>query len=206
LRIRAFGEALESYPELRGKISLLQVVIPSRLDVERYQFLKREIDRIVGEINGRYSEAGWTPVSYIFRSLTPRELLAFYRRSDIALVTPLKDGMNLIAKEYCACQLNDDGVLILSEFAGAAAQMSKEALVVNPFDIKGVASAIHRAYHMPLDERRARMRDMRRGVLQQNIFRWVDNFLSAAISKRAGDFPQAADYVPDLHRLSAPSV
>jgi trehalose 6-phosphate synthase len=203
LRIRAFGEALASYPELRGNVCLLQVVIPSRLDVERYQLLKRDIDRLVGEINGRYSEAGWTPVSYIFRSLTPRELLAYYRRSDIALVTPLKDGMNLIAKEYCACNLDDDGVLILSEFAGAAAQMSKDALLVNPYDVKGVAAAIQRAFHMDSDERRRRMRDLRRGVLQDDVFQWVDHFLTAAISKRIKDFPPVEDYVPALHREPA---
>lgn len=206
LRIRAFGEALASYPELRGNVCLLQVVIPSRMDVERYQMLKREIDRLVGEINGRYSEAGWTPVSYIFRSLAPHELLAYYRRSDIALVTPYKDGMNLIAKEYCACQLNDDGVLILSEFAGAAAQLSKDAVLVNPYDIKGMAAAIHRAYHMSPAERHERMRNLRRSILQENIYRWVDSFLSAAISKRMKDFPPVADYVPALHRAPAPAV
>ena len=203
LRIRAFGEALKTYPELRGNITLLQVVIPSRLDVERYQLLKRDIDRLVGEINGRYSEAGWTPVSYLFRALSPRELLAYYRRSDIALITPFKDGMNLIAKEYCACNLDDDGVLILSEFAGAAAQMSADALLVNPYDVKGMADAIHRAFHMEVEERRRRMRNLRRSVLEHNIFRWVDNFLTAAIAKQIKDFPHVKDFIPALHRDTA---
>ncbi len=203
LRIRAFGDALDLYPELRGKITFLQVVIPSRMDGERYQNLKREIDRLVGAINGKYSEPGWHPVSYLFRSLSDRELLAYYRRSDIVLVTPLKDGMNLIAKEYCACSLDDDGVLILSEFAGAAAQMSDEVLLVNPFDIRGVAAAIHHAFHMPPEERRERMRGLRRSILRQNVYRWVDSFLNAAIARRVKDFPQVTEFVPTLYPVAA---
>ena len=206
LRLRAFSDALDLYPELRGKIVFLQVVIPSRLDGERYQTLKNEIDRLIGFINGKYSESGWTPVNYLFRSLTENELLAYYRRSDIALVTPLKDGMNLIAKEYSACSLDDNGVLILSEFAGAAAQMRDDALLVNPFDIRGVAAAIHQAFHMPLAERRRRMRSLRRLILRQNVFRWVDSFLEAAIARRIKDFPQATEYVPLLYPTPASAV
>ncbi|HEY3294081.1 MAG TPA: trehalose-6-phosphate synthase [bacterium] len=198
LRIRAFGEALATYPELRGNVALFQVVVPSRLDGERYQQLKKEIDRLIGEINGKYSEAGWTPVHYLFRSLTDRELLALYRRSDIALITPLKDGMNLVSKEYCACSLDDNGVLILSEFAGAAAQMRQDALLVNPFDIQGVAAAIHRAFHMDAAERKVHMRRLRRGIQRSNIFHWVDNFLRAAIARTIKDFPRLEDYVPAL--------
>ena len=206
LRLRAFRDALELYPDLRGKIVFLQIVIPSRLDGQRYQDLKDEIDRLIGSINGKYSESGWTPVNYLFRSLTDTELFAYYRRSDIALVTPLKDGMNLIAKEYCACSLDDNGVLILSEFAGAAAQMRDDALLVNPFDVRGVAAAIHEAFHMPLAERRERMRSLRRSVIRQNVFHWVDSFLEAAIARRIKDFPQAAEYVPSLYPTPARSA
>jgi len=202
LRIRAFGEALANYPELRGRLVLFQVVVPSRLDAERYQRLKKEIDRLVGEINGKYTEAGWTPVHYLFRSLTQEELLALYRRGDIALITPLKDGMNLVAKEYCSCSLDDNGVLILSEFAGAAAQMSKDALLVNPFDIEGTAAAIHRAFDMPPDERRLRMRRLRRSIQRSDIFHWLNTFLRAAISRTIRDFPRLDDYVPDIKQTA----
>jgi trehalose 6-phosphate synthase/phosphatase len=198
LRLRAFGEALATYPELRGKLVLFQVVVPSRLDGERYQQLKKEIDRLVGELNGKYSEAGWTPVHYLFRALSERELLALYRRSDIALITPLKDGMNLVAKEYCACSLDDNGVLILSEFAGAAAQMAADALLVNPFDIEGTAAAIHRAFGMDEAERKARMKRMRRGLQRSSIFHWLNNFLHAAISRTVRDFPEVEDFVPSI--------
>ena len=206
LRLRAFGDALELYPELRGKIQYMQVVVPSRLDGERYQDLKKEIDRLVGHINGKYSESGWNAVNYMFRGLSDPELLAYYRRSDIALVTPLKDGMNLVAKEYCACSLDDIGVLILSEFAGAAAQLREDALLVNPFDIRGVAAAIHEAFHMPLEQQKERMRAMRRSIVRQNVFHWVDSFLNAAIARKIKDFPPVADYVPELRPAPIQSV
>jgi trehalose 6-phosphate synthase/phosphatase len=104
-RVRAYGLALERYPELRGNVTFLQVVIPSRTKVDEYQHLKNEIDRLIGSVGGRYSQAGWAPLQYLFRRLTEKELLAYYRACDVALITPLKDGMNLVCKEYCACSL-----------------------------------------------------------------------------------------------------
>ena len=183
-RVRAYGLALERYPELRGNVTLLQVVIPSRTKVDEYQQLKNEIDRLIGSVGGRFSQAGWTPLQYLFRRLTEKELLAYYRACDVALITPLKDGMNLVSKEYCACSLEDNGVLILSEFAGAAAQLRNGALIVNPFDIEAVAEAIHEAVLMDPEERRARMHPLRESIRREDIYAWVESFLGAAETSR----------------------
>ena len=202
-RLNAFRNALERYPALRERISLIQVVVPSRVDIPEYGDLKTQIERLVGSINGAYVRpGGWVPVWYVFSSLSRIDLLAYYRAADIALITPLKDGMNLVAKEYCACSIEEDCVLILSEFAGAAAQLHRSALLVNPHDIEGVADAIHRAYHMDAAERQARMRRMRRSIREYDIFWWVDSFLRAAIAKDLTAFPAlagAADYQLDEH-------
>jgi trehalose 6-phosphate synthase len=135
-------------------------------------------------------------VHYLYRSLDRIELLALYRTAEIALVTPLKDGMNLVAKEYCACSLDEDGVLILSEFAGAAAELKENALLVNPFDLEGVANAIHRGFHMPNEERRRRLAPMRAAVKERDVSWWVDNFLRAAFGHELEYFPHAEYFVP----------
>jgi trehalose 6-phosphate synthase/phosphatase len=195
-RLQAFRSALERYPELRERISLIQVVVPSRLDILQYHDLKARIEQLVGEINGAYVQpGGWVPVWYVFGSLSRNDLLAYYRAADIALITPLKDGMNLVAKEYCACSIEEECVLILSEFAGAAAQLQRGALLVNPYDIEGVADTIHRAYTMSDDERRTRMRRLRRSIREYDIFWWVDAFLRAAIAKDLSAYPLPENYV-----------
>jgi trehalose 6-phosphate synthase len=199
-RLHAFAGLLERFPEVHGRIRLFQVVVPSRVGIPKYDELKTEIERLVGEINGRYSEMGWVPVHYFFRSVPAEELLALYQAADIALVTPLKDGMNLVAKEYCACCTNEKGVLILSQFAGAAAQLGRWALVVNPYDVEQTADAIYNAFRMPEGERRYRMRQLRRNVRTQDVFWWVDQFMQAAIHKELRDFPILEDYIPELHQ------
>jgi trehalose 6-phosphate synthase len=196
-RLRAFANLLERFPELRKRVHLLQVVVPSREGIPRYDELRVEIERLVGNINGRYSEPGWVPIHYLYRSLNETELLAFYRAADIALVTPLKDGMNLVAKEFCACSLEEDSVLVLSQFAGAAAQLGKAALVVNPHDVEQTADAIYKAFQMPAGERRYRMRRLRQNVRRQDIFWWVDSFMRAASGKELGDFPVLGQYIPE---------
>ena len=197
-RLLAFRNALDRYPELRERISLIQVVVPSRVDIPQYHELKSEIEQLVGEINGRFMRpGGWVPVWYVYSSLSRSELLSYYRAAHIALVTPLKDGMNLVAKEYCASSIEEDCVLILSEFAGAAAQLQRGALLVNPYDVEGVADAIYRAYTMSDDERRNRMRRLRRGVRECDIFWWVDTYLQAAIERDLSDYPQPGNYVPE---------
>lgn len=186
-RFKSFRNALERFDELRGKVALVQILVPSREEVPEYQALKAEIERLVGEINGKFSQAGWIPINYMFRSLEKEELLAYYRAADIALITPLRDGMNLVAKEYCAANIDNNGVLILSEFAGAATQLRTGALVVNPYDIEAVANAIHRAYSMSPGERQSRMRRLRHSVAKRDVFWWVDFFLRTAITDSLDD-------------------
>jgi len=175
-RLAAFRYLLDSHPELRDRVTLMQVVVPSREDIPKYRELKAQIQRMVSEINGHYGKPSWVPVHYIHRSLERQELLAYYRAADIALVTPLKDGMNLVAKEYCASRVNNDGVLILSEFAGAAFQLHQGALLVNPYHTRAVAEAIQIAYEMPSAEQRRRMRRLRTCLRRGDIFRWRDAF------------------------------
>jgi len=196
-RLRAFESALRRYPELQTRVTLVQVVVPSREDIPMYHELRTEVERLVGHINGSFTRAGgWVPIHYLFRPLSKLELLSFYRTADIALVTPLKDGMNLVGKEYCACCIDENGVLILSEFAGAAAQLQNGALIVNPYDIEDMAEAIYNAYRMDPQERGVRMRRMRRSIAKQDIFWWVDSFLRAAIAKDLSAFPQLEDFNP----------
>ncbi len=175
-RLGAFRHLLESHPELRKKVALLQVVVPSREDIPGYSELKAQIQRTVSEINGHYGEPGWMPIHYVHRSLDRPELLAYYRAADVAVITPLKDGMNLVSKEYCAARVNHDGVLILSEFAGSAFQLHHGALLVNPYHTRAVAEAIRLACEMPLPEQRKRMRKMRSRISREDIYWWRDSF------------------------------
>ena len=147
-RLKAFRNALQRHTELREQAILFQVVVPSREGVPEYQTLKADVERLVGEINGEFSTAGWVPVHYHYKSLARRDLLALYRMARVCFVTSIKDGMNLVAKEFCACQIDGAGVLVLSEFAGAAAQLQEGALLVNPHDIEGMADALKAAFDM----------------------------------------------------------
>ncbi len=178
-RLRAFQLALRRYPELHRGVTLLQVVVPSRENVPEYQDLKAQIERLVTQINGEFTQPGWVPIHHVFRSLDERELLSYYRAADVGLVTPLKDGMNLIAKEYCACQVDENGVLILSEFAGAAVQMGDGALLVNPYDLDRGAEAIRQGVGMSPEQRRPAMRRLRSIVQREDVYWWVGRFLGA---------------------------
>jgi len=180
-KLRAFRNALERFNDLHGKITLIQIAVPSREDIVQYRALKNEIEGLISEVNGRFSRSGWTPVHYMFRSLERTELLAYYRAADIALITSLKDGMNLVAKEYCAANVDKSGVLILSEFTGAAIQLRGGSLLVNPYDIEGVADAIYQAYGMNIDDRRWRMQRLRKSVARRDVFWWMDSFLQASL-------------------------
>jgi len=198
-RLEAFRNALRRFPELHEKVILFQVVVPSREAVPEYQALKAEVDQLVGEINGEFSTAGWLPVHYRYRSVTRRALLSLYRMARIGLVTPIRDGMNLVAKELCACQIDGCGVLVLSEFAGAVAQLQEGALVVNPHDIEGVADALHKAMHMDEEERRQRMRRMQEIIREQDIFWWVDYYLSAALGEVSEGILPPKEYFPPMN-------
>lgn len=178
-RFTAFENLLDRNPDYLGRISLVQIVVPSRTDVPEYQAWKRHLDELVGAINGRHYRGGWVPIHYSFRSMDRTELVGHYRAADIALVTPLRDGMNLVCKEYCASQVDETGVLILSEFAGAAVQLRAGALLVNPYDTEGVADALRQAHEMPRDERRRRMRRLRAEVRRHDVHRWAREFLAS---------------------------
>ena len=178
-RLRAFATLLRDYPATRGRISLYQIVVPSRETITGYQNLMHEIERLVTHINGDHSQPGWVPIHYVHRSLPREELLAHYRAASMALITPLKDGMNLVAKEYCAARTDNDGVLILSEFAGAASELGRGALLVNPYDELGVAAALARALAMDPIEQRRRMLRMRTWIRRHDILHWRDSFFHA---------------------------
>jgi trehalose 6-phosphate synthase/phosphatase len=197
-RLEAFRNALKRHKELRERVIFFQVVVPSREGVPEYQALKADIERRVGEINGEYSSAGWVPVHYHYKSLARRELVSLYRMARICFVTSIKDGMNLVAKEFCACQVDGHGSLILSEFAGAAAQLQRGALLVNPHDIEGMADALKAAFDMSEEERRQRMEAMREIVREQDIFWWVDYYLQAALGTVPDDFRAPKEYLPPL--------
>jgi len=176
-RLRAFRTLLDRYPENRRSATLIQITSPSRETVEAYADLRRELESLCGAMNGDYGELEWMPVRYIHRTMARRRLPGLYAASRVALVTPLRDGMNLVAKEYVASQDPvDPGVLVLSRFAGAAEQM-KDALLVNPYDTEATAEAIQRALHMPLEERRARHEQLLAGMRAQDVHWWCRRFL-----------------------------
>lgn len=182
-RFLAIERLLEKYPELRKKITLLQIVVPSRTMVPAYQHLKEDLDQMAGRINARFSGGGWSAIHYFYRSLDQTQLLAYYRACEIALVTPLRDGMNLVAKEFCAASVDLNGVLILSEFAGAAEQLAGNALMVNPFDADGTADAIAFAARMDQQEILERMYRLRFSIERNDVHRWLEKFLARLVKK-----------------------
>jgi trehalose 6-phosphate synthase len=201
-KLRAYRHLLRTHPELIEKVSLIQVVVPSRWEIPHYDRLKQEIERLTGRINGEFSRPGWIPVHYFYRSVPREDLLAYYRTAELLIASPWKDGMNLVAKEYCASQVDRSGVLLLSEFAGAAAQMHRHAVLFNPHDIVGMAEAIRSALTMAPDERRRRMTGLRRGVRKQDVFWWVDIFLQTALQRRLADFPTVDEFYPGTEDLA----
>jgi len=170
-RLLAFETFLERHPEWRRRVSLLAVVVPSRTGVELYRRMKTQIEEIVGRVNGRFGDVDWTPVLYQYRAHEFASLAALYAKSDVALVTPLRDGMNLVAKEYLASRSDGTGVLVLSDTAGAARELG-EALIVNPYHVEGIAEAIAAALAMPEDEQRRRNETMRSRLRRYDVVRW----------------------------------
>ena len=176
-RLATFERLLERRPSIRGKISLVQISVPSRERVPEYASEKRRTDEIVGRINGRFSRDQWIPVNFLYRSFSQRELAGFYNEADVCLVTPFRDGMNLVAKEYVASRDDRPGVLVLSKFCGSAETMT-DALIVNPYDIKGTADAIHRGIAMGHRERERRWTPLLDEVRTNTAAAWADSFLS----------------------------
>lgn len=175
-RIQVFNQLLQQHKELHGKVSMIMIVVPSRDKVQSYKELKEEIDLLVGRINSEYSTLNWVPVHYFYRSFPFEELSAFYSMSDIALVTPLRDGMNLVCKEFVASKTHQNGVLILSEMAGASKEL-QDAILVNPNNRQGVVDAIYSALSMPEEEQKFRMKSMQESLKKYDVFQWVKVFM-----------------------------
>lgn len=171
-------ERLLARAEWRDRLRLIQVAVPTRDDIASYRGFKRSIEQVVGRINSEYGSIGALPVHYLHASVSVKRLVALYLAADVMVVTPLRDGLNLVAKEFVASRIDDDGVLVLSEFAGASAELG-EALVVNPYDVLGVAQAIERALTMTPESRAVRMHAMRTHVLANTVDRWADEFIRA---------------------------
>jgi trehalose 6-phosphate synthase len=184
-RFEAIDDLLTEWPEQRGKFTYLQITPPSRAEVLPYQALRREVEHAAGHVNGKYSDIDWAPIRFVVRAVSRSALAGIYRSSRVGLVTPWRDGMNLVAKEYVASQNPEDpGVLVLSRFAGAAAEL-KTAILVNPLDPSEIGAAIHQSLMMPLDERKDRWEAMMEALRINTIDDWSANFLKALKATRA---------------------
>jgi len=177
-RLKAFRQFLKAHPEFIEKVSLIMLTVPSRTDVEQYKNLKNEVDVLVGNINGEFGTLNWTPVIYFYRSMPFENLIELYSSAEVALLTPLRDGMNLVAKEYIAAKVNQKGMLVLSEMAGAAKELG-EAISVNPNNYDSTAQAIYTALTMSDEERMKRMRTMQQRIKRYDIHKWASEFMKA---------------------------
>lgn len=175
-RLMAFEQLLRADRSARNRYAFVQIMVPSRTDVQAYADLKQEIDRLVGDINGSYGRAGRIPVQYMYRNVPQDKLLAHYLAADVSLVTPLRDGMNLVSMEYCTTRIHGGGVLVLSEFAGASEYLDG-ALLVNPYDIHNLANTMQKALDMPESEASDRMISLRSAIHKLDVHRWADDYL-----------------------------
>lgn len=177
-RLKAFEYFLEKYPQYKEKVRFIVLAVPSRSNVPQYQLLKKETDELVGRINGKYTTNSWTPIRYFYRSMPFNSLIDLYASSDVALITPLRDGMNLVAKEYIATRVNKDGVLILSEMAGAAKEMS-DALLINPNNLEHFVDTIKKALEMPVKEQKRRNTVLQSRLKRYNVEKWSQEFIKS---------------------------
>ncbi len=195
-RLKAYSLLLKNHPELRGKITLMQLVVPSRDNVPKYKELKEEMNKLVSEINGRYSTLGWQPIHHFYRSFSPHMLSALYKVADVALVTPMRDGMNLVSKEYVASKLDQKGVLVLSEMAGASRELA-DAVMVNPNDIWDFSEKIYQALHMPDEEKKRRLVAMQQTIAKFDIHTWVKNFMDKLKEVKAHQYALSTRNIHD---------
>ena len=187
-RLHAFRYFLNKYPQYKEKVRLIILAVPSRANVPQYQLLKKEVDELVGRINGEFATVSWTPIWYFYRSVPFENLIDLYTSSDIAWLTPIRDGMNLVAKEYIASRTDQSGVLILSEMAGAANEMN-EALLINPNNFEEIADALYWAINMPLEEQQARNTLMQRRLSRYNVEKWANDFMDSLKNKPEKEAP-----------------
>jgi trehalose 6-phosphate synthase/phosphatase len=206
-RLLAVERLLEREPALRGKLRFIQVAVPSRTRVDEYEAFRQQVDELVGRINGAHGTINATPIHYLYQSFGEKQLTAMYRAADVMLVTALRDGMNLVAKEFVAARTDDDGVLVLSEFAGAASELG-EALVVNPYDVDHIANAIQQALDMPEEERKLRMSALRRRVNEFDVHLWAQTFIDTLEQTQKHEkeppprFTAAADLAEVLRKMA----
>lgn len=177
-KLEAVRLFFEKYPEHKKKFSFIQIAAPTRTEVVSYQQMREEIDQAVGRINGALSQDNWVPIHYFYRSFPLQEVVPYFMIADVAMITPLRDGMNLVAKEYCAAKTDLDGVLILSEFTGASAELT-EALHINPFYIEHMADSLNSALHLPCEFKEAKMHSLRETIKKHDIYYWVNAFMEA---------------------------
>ncbi|TXD84818.1 bifunctional alpha,alpha-trehalose-phosphate synthase (UDP-forming)/trehalose-phosphatase [Subsaximicrobium wynnwilliamsii] len=177
-RIRAFEYFLNKYPEYKEKVRLIMLAVPSRSNVPQYQKLKRDTDELVGRINGQFSTVSWTPIWYFYRSMPFENLIDLYTSSHVAMITPVRDGMNLVAKEYVATRTEQDGVLILSEMAGASKEMN-ESMLINPNNFEHIADTIKYALEMPLEEQKSRMKILQKRLKRYTVEKWAEEFMKS---------------------------
>lgn len=182
-RLEAFEHFLDSYPEYIGEVTMVMVATPTRDSVEYYQQLKKEVDELVGKINGKYASINWTPIWYFYRSLPIESVIELYGASEVALITPVRDGMNLVAKEYIASKVDKKGVLILSEMAGAAKEMN-EALIINPNNMEELSETIKMALEMPEEEQIQRNTVLQKRLKRYNVNKWANDFVDMLITAR----------------------
>ncbi|HAX18442.1 MAG TPA: trehalose-6-phosphate synthase [Actinobacteria bacterium] len=180
-RFRAIERFFDKYPYYLRKVVFIQIAVPTRTKIQEYERFKKDIDEMVGRINGKFAEGLWAPINYIYKSLSQEKLVSYYKLSDICLVTPLKDGMNLIAKEYIASRSETDSVLVLSKFAGVAQELKDYAIMVNPYDIEEVADSIKQALEADISEKRNKFNKLREIVKERDVFYWLDSIMHSFI-------------------------
>ena len=197
-RLLGFEAMLDMNPEWHGKVTLIMLVVPSRIGIEDYEGMKKQIEELVGKINGRFGTISWVPIIYQYRSLPFQSLVAMYAMSHVALVTPLRDGMNLVAKEYVATRLDKSGVLVLSEMAGAAKELA-EAIIINPNNREEIAAALKLALEMPLEEQVQRIDAMQNRLRRYDVARWATDFLLELLSANPGEASQGKSFNASAH-------
>ena len=197
-RLNAFKYFLDKYPEYKEKVRLIVLAVPSRSKVPQYKLLKKEVDELVGRINGELATVSWTPIWYFYRSVPFESLIDLYTSSDIAWLTPIRDGMNLVAKEYVAARTDLSGVLILSEMAGSAKEMN-EAILINPNNFEQIACALYEGLNMPLEEQQRRNRLLQKRLRRYNVEKWANDFMDSLRSHRDADDPYVSKKLTSGH-------